>query len=174
MADETRLTAASRIEKLLDNIAGGDNEVTPATRLEKFLSYIADAMEGGGGCDGEIDMSGLLPIEIPGAPSHGDLYVYTGAEWELVGVIDRLNAPNPEKGLYFKFESIPNCTRYALRFNTITYENAYVEGVEDGLSRGFYLMDTGNIIVQCFSSYSDYFYFTDISGKNVEYRGGVE
>ena len=49
MADETKLTAATRLEKLLDNIAGGENEVTPATRLEKFLSYIADAMEGGGG-----------------------------------------------------------------------------------------------------------------------------
>ena len=48
MADETKLTAATRLEKLLDNIAGGENEVTPATRLEKFLSYIADAMEGGG------------------------------------------------------------------------------------------------------------------------------
>ena len=47
MADETKLTAATRLEKLLDNIAGGENEVTPATRLEKFLSYIADAMEGG-------------------------------------------------------------------------------------------------------------------------------
>ena len=52
MADETKLTAATRIEKLLDNIAGGDNDVTPATRLEKFLSYIADAMEGGGGSGG--------------------------------------------------------------------------------------------------------------------------
>lgn len=52
MADETKLTAATRLEKLLDNIAGGDNEVTPATRLEKFLSYIADAMEGGGGSGG--------------------------------------------------------------------------------------------------------------------------
>lgn len=51
MADE-KLTAATRIEKLLDNIAGGDNDVTPATRLEKFLSYIADAMEGGGGSGG--------------------------------------------------------------------------------------------------------------------------
>ena len=51
MADE-KLTAATRIEKLLDNIAGGENEVTPATRLEKFLSYIADAMEGGGGGSG--------------------------------------------------------------------------------------------------------------------------
>lgn len=51
MADE-KLTAATRIEKLLDNIAGGDNEVTPASRLEKFLSYIADAMEGGGGSGG--------------------------------------------------------------------------------------------------------------------------
>lgn len=51
MADE-KLTAATRIEKLLDNIAGGENEVTPATRLEKFLSYIADAMEGGGGSGG--------------------------------------------------------------------------------------------------------------------------
>ena len=52
MADE-KLTAATRIEKLLDNIAGGENDVTPATRLEKFLSYIADAMEGGGsgGCE---------------------------------------------------------------------------------------------------------------------------
>lgn len=48
MVDETKLTAATRLEKLLDNIAGGENEVTPATRLEKFLSYIADAMEGGG------------------------------------------------------------------------------------------------------------------------------
>ena len=52
MADETKLTAATRLEKLLDNIAGGENEVTPATRLEKFLSYIADAMEGGGGGSG--------------------------------------------------------------------------------------------------------------------------
>lgn len=54
MADETKLTAATRLEKLLDNIAGGDNEVTPATRLEKFLSYIADAMEGGGGSGGDF------------------------------------------------------------------------------------------------------------------------
>lgn len=54
MADETKLTAATRLEKLLDNIAGGDNEVTPATRLEKFLSYIADAMEGGGGSGGGL------------------------------------------------------------------------------------------------------------------------
>lgn len=55
MADETKLTAATRLEKLLDNIAGGENDVTPATRLEKFLSYIADAMEGGGGSGGGGD-----------------------------------------------------------------------------------------------------------------------
>lgn len=51
MADE-KLTAATRLEKLLDNIAGGENEVTPATRLEKFLSYIADAIEGESGGSG--------------------------------------------------------------------------------------------------------------------------
>ena len=59
MADETKLTAATRLEKLLDNIAGGENEVTPATRLEKFLSYIADAMEGGGG-----ESEGFLTVII--------------------------------------------------------------------------------------------------------------
>lgn len=58
MSYETKLTAATRLEKLLDNIAGGDNDVTPATRLEKFLSYIADAMEGGGGSGGGGDSGG--------------------------------------------------------------------------------------------------------------------
>lgn len=68
MADETKLTAATRIEKLLDNIAGGDNEVTPATRLEKFLSYIADAMEGGGGSGGGGTGGNVYNIEpIPDA-----------------------------------------------------------------------------------------------------------
>lgn len=62
MADETKLTAATRLEKLLDNIAGGDNEVTPATRLEKFLSYIADAMEGGGGSGGGGNAYDVKPI----------------------------------------------------------------------------------------------------------------
>lgn len=68
MADE-KLTAATRIEKLLDNIAGGDNDVTPATRLEKFLSYIADAMEGGGGSGGgggvSIATIDVLPEDFP-------------------------------------------------------------------------------------------------------------
>lgn len=64
MADETKLTAATRIEKLLDNIAGGENEVTPATRLEKFLSYIADAMEGGGGSGGGGCECGLFTVTI--------------------------------------------------------------------------------------------------------------
>lgn len=75
MADE-KLTAATRLEKLLDNIAGGDNEVTPATRLEKFLSYIADAMEGGGGSGG----GGELPVyEIKQLPlSVGDGYYIDG------------------------------------------------------------------------------------------------
>lgn len=55
MAENEKLEAATRLEKLLDNIAGGDNEITPATRLEKFLGYIADYVEdisegsGGGG-----------------------------------------------------------------------------------------------------------------------------
>lgn len=62
MADETKLTAATRLEKLLDNIAGGENEVTPATRLEKFLSYIADAMEGGGGSGGGGNVYDVKPI----------------------------------------------------------------------------------------------------------------
>ncbi len=67
MADE-KLTAATRLEKLLDNIAGGDNEVTPATRLEKFLSYIADAMEGGGGSGGGGTGGNVYNIEpIPNA-----------------------------------------------------------------------------------------------------------
>lgn len=66
MAVKTKLTAATRIEKLLDNIAGGDNDVTPATRLEKFLSYIADAMEGGGGSGGGGDIPVYDVIEIPG------------------------------------------------------------------------------------------------------------
>lgn len=64
MADETKLTAATRLEKLLDNIAGGENEVTPATRLEKFLSYIADAMEGGGGSGGGGCECGLFSVTI--------------------------------------------------------------------------------------------------------------
>ena len=87
MADETRLTAASRIEKLLDNIAGGDNEVTPATRLEKFLSYIADAMEGTGGCE---DCVKVLDGEYFNTQDHTDarIYAYTvGDGWvELTGI----------------------------------------------------------------------------------------
>lgn len=63
MADE-KLTAATRLEKILDNIAGGENEITPATRLEKFLSYIADSMEGGGGSGG-----GAVPV--PGISDAG-------------------------------------------------------------------------------------------------------
>lgn len=83
MADETKLTAATRLEKLLDNIAGGDNEVTPATRLEKFLSYIADAMEGGGGSGGGGDSGGdgVLCVELT-ADAGGNFYTLdkTGAE----------------------------------------------------------------------------------------------
>lgn len=81
MADETKLTAATRIEKLLDNIAGGENEVTPATRLEKFLSYIADAMEGGGGSGGggHEDCVKILNVEQIDRSDHSDapVYVYT-------------------------------------------------------------------------------------------------
>lgn len=80
MADETKLTAATRLEKLLDNIAGGENEVTPATRLEKFLSYIADAMEGGGGSGG--GGCKCVNIDISTVESHsGKIYVYSGGEW---------------------------------------------------------------------------------------------
>lgn len=71
MADE-KLTAATRIEKLLDNIAGGENEVTPATRLEKFLSYIADAMEGGGSGGGSEGKQLIITIT-----QNGDTPVFT-------------------------------------------------------------------------------------------------
>lgn len=64
MAENEKLEAATRLEKLLDNIAGGDNEITPATRLEKFLGYIADYVEdisggsGGGGIATPIYFTG--------------------------------------------------------------------------------------------------------------------
>ena len=80
MADETKLTAATRLEKLLDNIAGGGNEVTPATRLEKFLSYIADAMEGGGSED--ADYVKVLNATDVDMSDHTDapIYVYTNQD----------------------------------------------------------------------------------------------
>ena len=84
MADETKLTAATRLEKLLDNIAGGENEVTPATRLEKFLSYIADAMEGGGGSGGGDSGGDLHVYEVKPIPAEdlqpGDAGFYIDGE----------------------------------------------------------------------------------------------
>lgn len=82
MADETKLTAATRLEKLLDNIAGGENEVTPATRLEKFLSYIADAMEGGGGSGGG---DSVLKVKVT---KSGATYVLDKTGTEVKGAFD--------------------------------------------------------------------------------------
>ena len=101
MADETKLTAATRLEKLLDNIAGGENEVTPATRLEKFLSYIADAMEGGGGED--ADYVKVLNATDVDMSDHTDapIYVYTNQDaW--VNLRD-----NGYLGIYNTEEDIP-------------------------------------------------------------------
>lgn len=94
MPDETRLTAASRLEKLLDNIAGGDNEVTPATRLEKFLSYIADAMEGGGSGGSCDDCVKVIEGEEFDKSDHPDatIYAYLGSaeqgEWTALDDIN--------------------------------------------------------------------------------------
>lgn len=110
MADETKLTAATRIEKLLDNIAGGDNDVTPATRLEKFLSYIADAMEGGGGSGGGGtggNVYNIVPIPEAEFAEGGAFYNVTisGAPVVSGEYIDTDSDVNVGDILEFQYES---------------------------------------------------------------------
>ena len=136
MADETKLTAATRLEKLLDNIAGGDNEVTPATRLEKFLSYIADAMEGGGGSGG--GGGGELPVyEIKGLPvSVGYGYYIDGDPAEITsGPCIILSNDGLTK--YFPVYMYTDEGYYSLAIITDTGEN--LEAIIN-------IYDTGNVI----------------------------
>lgn len=179
MADETKLTAATRIEKLLDNIAGGDNEVTPATRLEKFLSYIADAMEGGGGSGG--GGCKCLNIDISNSESQpGTIYKYVGGEWVNSGF-------SATQSLAYSGDLItagPVFLTSEIVSELVTYGNTDVVTLEmesdssqtAGFDKGYYVLEdnvTLQLIVYADINAEVQYLLLIPEGVDIVYRGGL-
>lgn len=172
MAEE-KLTAATRLEKILDNIAGGSNEITPATRLEKFLSYIADAMEGGGGsgggCDCEIDSTNFIIREVPdNVPKR--FYYYDGYTWIELGYSNFVNNA-PENGLYYKVVYDDGEDYYYYRAGSYTIHT--ISNSNIGVNSGIYITSEDDIsITEFISFYQDKDIFIDLTGVTIEYKEG--
>ena len=149
MADETKLTAATRLEKLLDNIAGGENEVTPATRLEKFLSYIADAVEGGGG-SGDLPVR-ELSVSVDDSIQNATVYAYLNGNWREVfqGNAFIFNVSGLESGnaLIVYQDPVTGYKHLATSWEE-PFSYAGAEGVAIGESEGYYLVGSGVVFIE--------------------------
>lgn len=150
MAEE-KLTAATRLEKILDNIAGGDNDITPATRLEKFLSYIADAMEGGGGSGGGGDLQFINGNSMQYYVT-SDVYWYDDLEETWTKMSDDLNAAEigQNKNLVWNdhYIGVQFCNEGYEVQNAFFNNFRYIEviGHEAPTTQGNYLISDGFII----------------------------
>lgn len=183
MAEE-KLTAATRLEKILDNIAGGDNEITPATRLEKFLSYIADAMEGGGGgCDCEVPTM-LLNIdnEYNYTASLNSIFVYSDEDETFLPLSDILyNVTDDQYYVYTNNTITSEPCIYTVYINTDNYlfRNTVLTGAEVvkttqhdvpiGSSNGIYLKGDGFVLVDITSNSI----YTTLTDSEITHIGGV-
>lgn len=139
MAENEKLEAATRLEKLLDNIAGGDNEITPATRLEKFLGYIADYVEdisggsgGGGGsvpiyvtCD-NLDSESLVAVgedNITIKYLNGNDVTYTSAETLYEDLLNGVYIPYIKAGNSLLAPVMVNVLDREIWFRTLPVSN---------------------------------------------------